>query len=136
MLTGREVSIYLTKTDSMNPRCALPVVIFLSLAWRGAYCQTQEKYKWALRCMQLSNGRTVQSYYEPTTDRSHREPLPLPQGGLIVSVFPDDREFTLTNDMGYKTKYENARAAIGQRVPLGKWTVFTSNPGGIAVFIR
>jgi hypothetical protein len=92
-------------------------------------------YRWALQCIHVQ-GKTIQNYYDPATDRRPERPLALPEGGTILSVFPDDRPFTLNDTKGHEIKFERGKQAVGKQIYPGVWSVFTPNPGGIAVFIK
>lgn len=106
----------------------LVAVLLAAAAWAEPL-----KYRWVLQCIYTPN-QMRQSYVNDSAIVP--KPLPLPQGALILSVFPENREFELQGSQGRRLPYKNGKLAKGQRIPPGAWQVFTRDHGGIAVFLK
>jgi len=83
-------------------------------------------WKWTFQSVAQHRGsevKYVNYYYEAATDRSVDQALPLPLGGIIVGVFPDDCAFGALDDKGHALKFGGQNDAKGKEL----------SPGGLAL---
>jgi len=99
----------------------------------------QGTYKWAMQSTGFGQGaaRKYKSfYYEVPTGRSVEEPLRLPGGGEIVSVFPDDCEFVMRNDAGKALDFRSQDEAKGASLGAGTWALYPLRCNGVVVYVK
>jgi hypothetical protein len=87
-------------------------------------------WKWTFQSVAQHRGaevKYVSYYYEASTDRSVEQALPLPLGGMIVGVFPDDCAFGALDDKGHSLKFSGQREALGKALVPGTWLFCPTN---------
>jgi hypothetical protein len=76
-------------------------------------------------------------YYESPTGRSIDGPtLPLPAGGSIVGVFPDDCTFRVQDQTGRSITFKDAAEAKAKTLSPGQWSLFPVKCGGVVLFVK
>jgi len=96
-------------------------------------------WKWALQSVAVKVESKIQYstfYYEASTDRSVEKPLPLPSGGSIVGVFPDDCTFSVQDQTGRSFTFKNQDEAKGKTLSPGYWSLFPIKCGGVVLFVK
>jgi hypothetical protein len=109
-----------------------------SPAWYEVMPRNKNDWKWAIQSVAGHTAAGIKYtnyYYEQATGRSVDARLPLPNGGVIVHVFPDCA-FYLEDEKGNRMKFANAKEARGKAVGPGNWTVYPIKVGGVDVFFN
>jgi hypothetical protein len=98
--------------------------------------RSRDEWQWVIQSVATGTGAEIKYtnyYYEQATGRSVNQLLPLPDGGVIVHVFPD-AGFYLEDDNGNSVKFGNSKDAIGKTVAPGNWTVYPIKVSGVDVY--
>ena len=85
------------------------------------------------------DGKTQYSsfYYDASTGQSIDHPaIPLPVGGFIVGVFPDDCTFRVQDQAGRSFTFKDEKEAKGKTLGPGTWSLFPIKCGGVALFVK